>query len=133
MEALKIESSADFYNLINSEKVVLVDFYADWCGPCKMQSPIVDELAEEAGEKFTVAKLNTDQCTDVCIKYFVSSIPTIIVFKNGEAVEKSVGLTDKAELSDMLLKHIGAKTNRLFYAVTELQPVRESAVSIGNY
>ncbi|MDY2850800.1 MAG: thioredoxin [Candidatus Borkfalkiaceae bacterium] len=106
MEAVKIESSADFYNLINSEKVVLVDFYADWCGPCKMQSPIVDELAEEAGEKFTVAKLNTDKCTDVCIKYFVSSIPTIIVFKNGEAVEKSVGLTDKAELSDMLLKHI---------------------------
>ena len=86
--------------------LVLVDFWATWCGPCKMQSPIVDELAEEAGEKFTVAKLNTDKCTDVCIKYFVSSIPTIIVFKNGEAVEKSVGLTDKAELSDMLLKHI---------------------------
>ncbi len=105
-EVIKIESGKDFSDLINSGELVLVDFYADWCGPCKMQSPIVDELAEEAGEKFKVAKLNTDKCPEVCIKYRVASIPTLIVFKGGEPVEKSVGLTEKAELSDMLLKHI---------------------------
>ena len=96
----------EFDEIINSQIPVLVDFYATWCGPCKMQAPIVDELATDVGDKAIIAKVNTDDCYDICVKYRIASIPTILIFKNGELVDKSVGLTSKTELLNLINKNI---------------------------
>jgi len=103
-----INLTADnFFDYVNrDEKPILVDFYADWCGPCKMQAPIVDEVAEELSDKVVVAKANTDNCYEICVRYGIASIPTLLLFKGGELLEKSVGLTSKAEISNMIIKHI---------------------------
>ena len=77
-----------------SQGVVLVDFYADWCGPCRMIAPIVEELAQEMTGKVTVAKLDTDQAVNVAAKYEVTSIPTLILFKDGQVAKRVVGLKD---------------------------------------
>jgi len=77
-----------------SQGVVLVDFYADWCGPCRMLAPIVDELAQEMTGKATVAKVDTDQSVSVAARYEVTSIPTLILFKNGQIIKRVVGLKD---------------------------------------
>lgn len=107
MNEIKKLTNEEFDELITSaEKPVLIDFYADWCGPCKLQTPIVDEFAEELSEKIIVAKVNVDECYDVCVKYKIASIPTLMLFKGGEPVEKTVGLTEKAEISDMVIKHL---------------------------
>ncbi|MDF2486274.1 MAG: hypothetical protein K0R46_2442 [Herbinix sp.] len=90
---------------LESDIPVLVDFYADWCGPCKMIAPIVTELAEEYEGVFKVGKLNVDQEQGTAEKYRVMSIPTLIVFKNGEAVDKVVGLVSKQVLQDKLKAH----------------------------
>jgi thioredoxin 1 len=74
--------------------IVLVDFYADWCGPCKMIEPVVVELAQEMAGKVTVAKIDTDKAVNAATKYEVTSIPTLILFKNGEVVERVVGVKD---------------------------------------
>ena len=85
--------------VLKSEKPVLVDFYADWCGPCKMMAPAVEALANEQDE-VTVGKLNVDFAPELARAYKVMSIPTLILFKNGEAVEKRIGVQSKAELED---------------------------------
>lgn len=93
---------ATFQNdVLNNAKTVLVDFYADWCGPCKMLSPIVDELSEEVPE-VDFYKLNVDQAMETAIRYGVSSIPTLMVFKGGEAAARSVGYCSKEEIEEML-------------------------------
>jgi len=81
---------------------VLVDFYAEWCGPCKRQVPICHELAEALGDKAKVAKLDIDRCMDLAGKYGVMSIPTLILFRQGEIGERFIGLTAK----DILMKAI---------------------------
>lgn len=86
----------------SSKKLVLVDFYADWCGPCKMLSPIVDQLAEELSDKVTVVKVNVDESMDVSSKYGIQSIPTLIVFKDGEVAERLVGMQNKDTLKEKL-------------------------------
>ena len=83
------------------EKAVLVDFYADWCGPCRMQSPIVEEIANE-NDDIIVGKLNVDEYQDVAIKYHVQSIPTLLVFKEGKLVKSFIGLTRKESLLSYL-------------------------------
>ena len=88
--------------VLKSEKPVLVDFYADWCGPCKMMAPAVEKLANEQDDVI-VGKLNVDFAPELARTYKVFSIPTLILFKNGEAVEKRVGVQSKAEL-EMLIK-----------------------------
>ena len=80
-----------------SNKVVLVDFYADWCGPCKMMSPIIDEIAEEMPD-VKVGKVNVDESGDLAAKYNVSSIPTIMILKEGNVTKTFVGVTDKEEI-----------------------------------
>ncbi|MCI9199544.1 MAG: thioredoxin [Lachnospiraceae bacterium] len=98
-------TSANFEEeVLNSEIPVLVDFYADWCGPCKMMAPIVESLAESFDGKVKVGKLNIDEEMDIAQKYRVMSIPTFIVFKGGQALETSVGAMSKDDLEKKLQK-----------------------------
>ena len=82
----------------NSATPVLVDFWAEWCGPCRMLAPTIEELSEEYAGKVTVGKLNTDENRDVAVKYGISAIPTIILFNKGEVAQKLVGLSAKKDL-----------------------------------
>ena len=84
--------------VLNSSEPVLVDFYADWCGPCKMMAPVVEELAGELQGKAKVGKINVDENQDLAMKYEVMSIPTLIVFKEGKETNRFVGVRDKEEL-----------------------------------
>lgn len=88
--------------ILKSKTPILVDFYADWCTPCKMMSPIIEEVSNEFKGKITVLKINIDECPDIAQKYSVMSIPTIILFKNGEATKTSVGVTSKEKLVEMV-------------------------------
>lgn len=102
MSVLKI-TSANFEDEVKlSEKPVIVDFYADWCGPCKMMSPIIDKIAEELGEEVKVGKVNTDENMDLAEKFEIMSIPTIMIFKNGEVTKKFLGVTDKNEIIEAI-------------------------------
>lgn len=89
-----------------SEGVTLVDFWAPWCGPCRMQSPIVDELAEEMDGEVAVYKMNVDEEPQTAQGFGIMSIPTLLVKKDGEVVEKLVGFHDKARLQEILKRHI---------------------------
>lgn len=84
--------------VLKSDVPVLVDFYADWCGPCKMQGPIVHEVAEGMGAKVKVGKLNVDENQDIAQKYQVMSIPTLLIFKGGQVVETMIGVQTKDSL-----------------------------------
>jgi thioredoxin 1 len=88
--------------VLKADKPVLVDFYADWCGPCKMMAPTVEELAEELSDTLIVGKLNIDEHMDIAMNYRVMSIPTLIVFKNGEPAGKLVGVQDKEDILEMI-------------------------------
>ena len=103
MAIIQLTSDNFETEVLNSDKPVLVDFYADWCGPCKMMAPVVDQIAEE-NDDIKVGKINVDDEQDLASKYGVMSIPTIGFFKNGEIVEKSVGAKPKSELLKMIGK-----------------------------
>ena len=98
MEVVKLNSSNFEEEVLKSEKKVLVDFYADWCGPCKMMSPVVDEIAKDYSEKLKVCKLNVDEAGDIAGEYGIMSIPTLIFFENGKVIDTVVGLTSRSEL-----------------------------------
>jgi thioredoxin 1 len=98
-----IEANAqNFDTLIAADKPVLVDFWAEWCGPCKMMNPIIQELAEELGDKVTICKVNVDEDADLSVRYGIRSIPTMMIFKKGEMVDKLVGATTKRDLASRL-------------------------------
>tara|TARA_R110000772_G_scaffold35991_12_gene86352 strand:+ start:531 stop:857 length:327 start_codon:yes stop_codon:yes gene_type:complete len=89
-------------DVLNAEGPVLVDFWAEWCGPCKMIGPALEEISDELGEKVTIAKLNIDDSPDAPGKYGVRGIPTMILFSNGKPVETKVGAAPKSQLKSWL-------------------------------
>ncbi len=100
MSVLKVDVN-NFSEVKNSSKPVLLDFYADWCGPCRMVSPIVDEIAEE-NPQYLVGKINVDEQPELASQFGVMSIPTLVVMKNGEEVNRSMGAKPKKQILDML-------------------------------
>ena len=102
MSVLKLNSNNFEEEVINSNTKVLVDFYADWCGPCKMMSPVIDEIAEE-NSNVKVGKVNVDDNQELAMKYNIMSIPTIMVFENGVPKKTFVGVTDKNEILKELI------------------------------
>ena len=101
MAVLNITAQNFEQEVLQSDKPVLVDFYADWCGPCKMMALVIEEIAEEAAD-IKVGKLNIDNEMEIAQKYGVMSIPTLIVFKNGEEVKRDLGAKPKKAVLDML-------------------------------
>ena len=89
-------------DVLGSDKPVLVDFWAEWCGPCKMIGPALEEISDELGEQVTIVKLNIDEHPDTPTQFGVRGIPTMILFKNGEVVDTKVGAAPKAELKRWL-------------------------------
>ncbi len=101
-DALKVEDATWDAEVIKSSELVMVDFWAVWCGPCQMVAPVIEELSKEYAGKMKVRKLNTDENPEVAGRYQVMSIPTILFFKNGQVVEKLVGARPKRQFKEMI-------------------------------
>ncbi|MFD0999093.1 thioredoxin [Ohtaekwangia kribbensis] len=99
-------TDANFDSIINSDKPVLVDFWAEWCGPCKMIGPVVEELAGDYDGKAVIGKLNVDENPNVTARFGVRSIPTLLVFKGGQIVDKQVGAVPKSVLAQKLAAQV---------------------------
>ena len=97
-------TTTNFNETVMTEKIVLVDFWASWCGPCRMVSPIIDQIAEEYDGKITVGKVNVDDEGALAAEYAVVSIPTVILFKDGKQAEKLVGAHSFDDYADMIDK-----------------------------
>lgn len=100
-DIIKVDISSFENEVLNHLGIVLVDFWAEWCGPCKMQLPIFEKISDEI-PSVKICKINVDENTDLAVKFGIRSIPTMMVFKNGEKVEQFVGLKNKKELSEKL-------------------------------
>ena len=98
----KIATNTSFDEVLASEKLVIVDFWATWCGPCRMLSPLLDEVEEEMADKIEVVKVNVDDADEVAMRYRIMSIPTLLFFKNGAMVDRSVGAMPKSALVDKI-------------------------------
>ncbi|GMA60342.1 thioredoxin [Alicyclobacillus fastidiosus] len=101
MATVKV-TDANFEQMLQGDKPVLVDFWATWCGPCKMMAPVLEELSNDVAGKLTVAKLDVDENPTTASKYGIMSIPTMIVFKNGQPVKQLVGYMPKGQLVSQL-------------------------------
>ena len=99
--ALEI-TDAGFEDLLKSDKPLVIDFWAEWCGPCRMVGPIVEELAGEYADKVTIGKVDVDNNDEITSKYGIRNIPTILFIKNGEVVDKQVGAAQKSVLVDKI-------------------------------
>ena len=100
---VNIFNEENFENeVLNSDKTTIVDFYADWCGPCKMMSPVIDKIAEENAEKIKVGKVNVDENQGLAMKYNIMSIPTILIFKDGNVVKSFIGVIAKEEIEEII-------------------------------
>ena len=104
--ALELTDANFQEKVLDSDKVALVDFWAEWCGPCKIVGPLVDELASEYEGKAVIGKVDVDNNPETATKYGVRNIPTLLYIKNGEVVEKQVGALPKSKLEEKLKKHL---------------------------
>ena len=98
----KVATNNTFNELIADDKLVIVDFWATWCGPCRMISPILDELEEEMADQITVVKVNVDDADEIAAQFRIMSIPTLLFFKNGQIVDKTVGAMPKPVLAEKI-------------------------------
>jgi thioredoxin 1 len=107
-EAAEISLSDETFaaQVLQSQLPVLVDFWAPWCGPCRVMSPLISEIARAFAGRLKVAKLNTDESPRIASQYSVMSIPTLLLFKDGRAVERVVGVLSKAKLEERLASHL---------------------------
>ena len=97
-----IATNTNFDGLLTDGKLVIVDFWATWCGPCRMLSPLLDEVEEEMADKITVVKVNVDDADEIAMRYRIMSIPTLLFFKGGVMVDRSVGAMPKSALVDRI-------------------------------
>ena len=97
---------SNFNEIINSDKPTLVDFYENWCGPCKMMTPIIEETKTKLGDKATVLKVNVDENKEVSIKYGIRSIPTLVLFQNGKPVWRQSGVVQSSKLVEEVEKMV---------------------------
>ena len=98
----KVVTNTNFQELLAGDKPLMVDFWATWCGPCRILSPTVDEIADEYADRITVAKCNVDDAEEIAMQYRIMSIPTLLFFKNGEVVDKRVGVVSKDEIVSII-------------------------------
>ena len=98
----QVINDSNFSEILASGKPVLVDFWAVWCGPCRMLSPLLDEVEEEMADKIEVVKVNVDDADEVAMRFRIMSIPTLLFFKNGQMVDRSVGAMPKSALVDKI-------------------------------
>lgn len=103
---MKIVQKDEFEKIINESKPTIVDFFATWCGPCKMLSPILEKVEEDSKGEFNIVKIDVDESYDVAKKYEIMSVPTMIIFKDGDEQEKIVGLRQKNQIEDAVRNYI---------------------------
>jgi thioredoxin 1 len=102
----KVATNTNFDELLQDSKLVIVDFWAVWCGPCRMISPILDELEEEMAQEITVVKVNVDDADEIAARYRIMNIPTLLFVKNGQVVDKTVGAMPKNALADRIKQNL---------------------------
>jgi thioredoxin 1 len=98
----KIATNTTFAELLQDEKLVIADFWATWCGPCRMLTPLLDEVEKDFADKITVVKVNVDDADEIAMQYRIMNIPTLLFFKNGQVVDKTVGAMPRNALVDRI-------------------------------
>ena len=98
-------TDSNFQELLSKNKFVAIDFWAEWCGPCKLMSPIIDEISEELKDSICIGKTNVDESNNLANRFRIRSIPTIIIFKDGEEIDRIVGFNPKKSIIDKIISH----------------------------